>query len=152
MVAEQSWYGCVVPRDLLYDVDNNVWVRFEGDEAVVGMTDVAQTLCGKFVQITWKQPGRTVARGRSLAIVESAKWVGPLPSPLTSEIVANNEAGFAADILAANKDPYGAGWLYRLRPTALHAERGSLVDGDAAFEHYKKFIDANEIRCFRCAE
>jgi glycine cleavage system H protein len=152
MAGDETWYGCVVPRDLLYDVDKNVWLRFEGDEVVVGMTDVAQTLCGKFVQITWKQPGRTVARGRSLAIVESAKWVGPLPSPLTSEIIANNEAGFAADILAANKDPYGAGWLYRLRPTALDAERGALVDGKRAFELYKAFIDANEIRCFRCAD
>jgi glycine cleavage system H protein len=151
-VVDQTWYGCVVPRDLLYDVEANVWVRFEGDEAVVGMTDVAQTMCGKFVQITWKQAGRTVARGRSLAIIESAKWVGPLPSPLTGEIVANNEAGFAADVLAANKDPYGAGWLYRLRPTAVAVERGALVDGDTAFEHYKTFIDANEIRCFRCAE
>lgn len=152
MAVDQTWYGCVVPRGLLYDVDNNVWVRFEGDEAVVGMTDVAQTMCGKFVQITWKPPGRTVKRGRSLAIIESAKWVGPFPAPLTSEIVANNAAGFAADTLAANKDPYGAGWLYRLRPTDLAAERHALVDGAIAFERYRTFIDANEIRCFRCAD
>lgn len=152
MVVDQSWYGCVVPRDLLYDVDNNVWVRVEGDEVVVGMTDVAQTMCGRFVQLTWKPPGRTIQRGKSLAIVESAKWVGPFPAALTSEIVANNQAGFDADVLAANKDPYGAGWLYRLRPTNLAAERDALVDGDVAFERYKAFIDANEIRCFRCAE
>ena len=152
MGVEQTWYGCVVPRDLLYDVDANVWVRVEGDEVVVGMTDVAQTMCGKFVQITWKRPGRSVARGRSLAIVESAKWVGPLPAPFTGEIVANNEAGFAADILAANKDPYGDGWLYRLRPSGFDAERGALVDGATAFERYKTFIDDNEIRCFRCAD
>jgi glycine cleavage system H protein len=152
MVVDRSWYGCVIPRDLLYDIDNNVWVRVEGDEVVVGMTDVAQTMCGKFVQLTWKPPGRTIQRGKSLAIVESAKWVGPFPAPLTSEIVASNEAGFDADILAANKEPYGAGWLYRLRPTNLAAERDALVDGDVAFERYKAFIDANEIRCFRCAE
>jgi glycine cleavage system H protein len=152
MAVDQSWYGCVVPRDLLYDVDNNVWVRFEGDEVVVGMTDVAQTMCGKFVQITWKPPGRTVQRGKSLAIIESAKWVGPLPAPLTGEIVANNAAGFASDVLAANKDPYGAGWLYRLRATDVAAERDALVDGDIAFERYKAFIDANEIRCYRCAD
>ena len=149
--TEQTWYGCVVPRDLQYDVDSNVWVRFEGDEAVLGMTDVAQTLCGKFVQITWKPPGRTVKRGRSLAIIESAKWVGPFPTPLTGEIVANNEAGFSADMLLANRDPYGAGWLYRLRPSD-RAEAGALVDGETAFERYKAFIEANEIRCFRCVE
>ena len=152
MAVEQTWYGCVVPRDLLYDVDNNVWVRVEGDEVVVGMTDVAQTMCGKFVQITWKPPGRTVKRARSLAIIESAKWVGPFPTPFTSEIVANNEATFAADILAANKDPYGDGWLYRLRPSDFDAERVALVDGATAFERYKAFIDDNEIRCFRCVD
>lgn len=152
MAVEQTWYGCVVPRDLLYDVDNNVWVRVEGDEVVVGMTDVAQTMCGKFVQITWKPPGRTVKRGKSLAIIESAKWVGPFPTPFTSEIVANNETTFAADILAANKDPYGHGWLYRLRPSNFDAERAELVDGETAFERYKTFIDDKEIRCFRCAD
>lgn len=150
--TEQTWFGCVIPRDLLYDVANNVWVRFEGDEAVLGMTDVAQTMCGKFVQLTWKKPGRTVARGKSLAIIESAKWVGPFPTPLTGEIVANNEAAFAADILTANRDPYGAGWLYRLRPTDLEHERAALVDGATAFEQYRAFIEANDIRCFRCAE
>lgn len=149
---KQSWYGCVVPSDLLYDVDDNVWVRLEGEDVVLGMTDVAQTMCGKFVQVTWKAPGRTVKRGRSLAIIESAKWVGPFPTPLTGEIVANNEAGFAADPLAANRDPYGAGWLYRLRPSDLEQERGALVDGETAFERYKGFIEANEIRCFRCAD
>jgi len=152
VVTEQTWYGCDVPRDLLYDVDNNVWVRVEGDEVVVGMTDVAQTMCGKFVHVTWKPPGRIVIRGKSLAIIESAKWVGPFPAPLTSEIVANNEAGFAADLLAANKDPYGAGWLYRLRPSDFAAEHAALVDGATAFERYKAFIDANEIRCYRCAD
>lgn len=151
-IVEQTWFGCVVPRDLLYDTDNNVWVRIEGDEVVLGMTDVAQTMCGKFVQITWKPAGRAVKRGKSLAIIESAKWVGPFPTPLTGEIVANNEAAFSADILAANRDPYGGGWLYRLRPTDLEAERGALVDGETAFERYKTFIEENEIRCFRCAD
>jgi len=151
-VAEPNWYGCVIPRDLLYDVDSNVWVRVEGDEVVLGMTDVAQTMCGKFVQITWKDPGRTVTRGKSLAIIESAKWVGPFPTPLTGEIVANNATGFAADLLAANRDPYGAGWLYRVRPSDFEGERDALVDGETAFERYKGFIESNDIRCFRCAD
>lgn len=151
-MGDQIWYGCTVPDDLLYEVDTNVWVRFEGDEAVLGMTDVAQTLCGPLVEVSWKQPGRTINRGRSLAVIESAKWVGPFPSPLTGELVANNEAGFAADILIANRDPYGAGWLVRLRPTNLGEERDHLVDGREAFERYRRFIDENEVRCFRCEE
>jgi glycine cleavage system H protein len=151
-VADQSWYGCVVPDDLLYDVERNVWVRLEGDEAVVGMTDVGQTLCGRFVQVTWKPVGRVVVRGRSLAIIESAKWVGPFPAPLTGEIVATNAAAFDEDLAVANRDPYGAGWMVRLRPSSFDAERGELCDGREAFERYKGFVEENAVRCFRCEE
>jgi glycine cleavage system H protein len=151
-VAEQSWYGCVVPDDLLYDLDRDVWLRPEGDEMVLGMTDVAQTRCGRFVGVSFKAVGRQVRQGRPLAVVESAKWVGPFPAPLSGEITATNDAGFAADLAVANRDPYGAGWLVRLRPSDLEAERGHLVDGAAAFEHYRSLIEQEGIRCFRCCD
>jgi glycine cleavage system H protein len=151
-MGERTWRGCVVPDDVLYDVERHVWVRLEDDEAVLGMTDVAQTIGGKLVHITWKAPGKIVARGRPLAVIESAKWVGPFPSPLTGEIVANNEAAFARDVLVANRDPYGAGWLVRLRPTRLEEERGELLDAETAFERYREVIDTEQINCFRCAD
>lgn len=151
-MADPSWYGCVIPEGLLYDVQRNVWARLDGDQVVLGMTDVAQTMCGKFVAITWKKPGRTVPRGRTLAVIESSKWAGPFPSPLTGEIAATNQAAFDDDILLSNRDPYGAGWLIRLRPTRLADELPDLVDGRAAFEQYRAFIEANDIRCFRCAD
>lgn len=147
-----SWYGCVIPDDVLYDVESNVWVRVDGDEAVLGMTDVAQTMCGKFVQVSWKAPGKQIKRGKSLAVIESAKWVGPFLSPLTGVLMANNADAFAADILVANRDPYGAGWLVRLKPTSFDAEREHLVDGATAFERYRSIIEENDIRCFRCEE
>ncbi len=151
-MADPNWYGCLIPEDLSYDVERHVWVRWEGDEAVVGMTDVSQTMCGRFVQITWKKPGRTIARGRSLAVVESAKWVGPVPAPLSGVLVANNDDTFRRDIAAANRDPYGAGWLVRIAPTEPDRERAMLQDGRDAFERYRTFIDDNEIRCFRCED
>ena len=151
-MTEPSWYGCAIPDDVLYDVERHVWVRLEGDEAVVGMTDVSQTMCGLFVQVTWKKPGRTIARGRSLAVVESAKWVGPVPAPLSGVLVANNEETFRRDIAAANRDPYGAGWLVRIAPTDLDNELDLLQDGAEAFERYRDFIDENEVRCFRCED
>lgn len=151
-MSVESWLGCEVPADLLYDVDRHVWVRFESGEAVVGMTDVSQTMCGRFVQVTWKQPGKTVARGRSLAVVESAKWVGPFPAPLSGVILANNEAAFEADMAIANREPYGDGWLVRIDPTNLDAELGDLVDGTRALERYRAFIEEHEIRCFRCED
>jgi glycine cleavage system H protein len=152
VTEQQTWFGCVVPAELTYDLERNVWLRFEGDEVVLGMTDVAQTQCGRFVSVTWKQPGTRVRQGRSLAIIESAKWVGPFPAPVSGEITATNEAAFAADIALANRDPYGAGWLIRLRPEALAEEAGHLVDGVTAFERYRAFVEEQGIRCFRCEE
>lgn len=151
-MADQIWDGCVVPDDLLYDVELNVWVRMEGADAVLGMTDIAQTMGGRIVQVTWRRLGRTFARGRPVAVIESAKWVGPFPTPLSGELVAVNEAAFAADAAVANRDPYGSGWLARVRPSDLDAEQAHLVDGRAAFEHYKAFVEEHGIRCYRCAE
>lgn len=149
---DPSWYGCVVPADLLYDLELHVWVRLEGDEAVLGMTDVAQTMGGRVVQVTWKRPGKVVDRGRPLAVIESAKWVGPFPAALTGEIVAVNREAFERDVAIANRDPYEAGWMVRLRPTRLDEERERLVDGETALGRYRTFIEERDIRCFRCAD
>lgn len=148
---DQVWDGCVVPDDLLYDVERHVWVRQVDELAVLGMTDVAQTMGGRMVAVTWKRTGRLVERGKPLAAIESAKWVGPFPTPLTGELVEVNAASFDADIAVANRDPYGAGWLARLRPTRWEAERGNLLDGAAAFAWYRSFVQERDIRCFRCA-
>lgn len=151
-MADQLWHGCAVPDDLLYDVHLHVWIRLEDGMAVLGMTDVAQTMGGRVVQISWKKTGRSYPRGRSLAVIESAKWVGPFPTALTGELLAVNDAAFAADIAIANRDPYGAGWLARVRPTALDIERAHLCDGVTAFARYQSLIDERGIRCYRCAD
>ncbi len=146
------YYGCDIPEDLYYDVERDVWIRFEGDIAVLGMTDPAQTRCGKLVAVRFKKPGKVVKQGRALATIESGKWVGPFPAPFTCEIVETNEATFAGDILVANKDPYGAGWMVKVRPLNLDGERDHLVTGEEAVKRYIEKIEAAGIRCFRCAE
>ncbi|HET8577637.1 MAG TPA: glycine cleavage system protein H [Methylomirabilota bacterium] len=145
--------GCEFPEDLWYDVDRDVWARFEADGTVtLGMTDPAQTRCGKVVSVRFKAVGRRVARGQSAATIESAKWVGPFPAVLSGVIVATNEATFQRDILAANKDPYGSGWFVRLGPERLEEERDALATGRTAVERYRERIDSNGINCMRCAE
>jgi glycine cleavage system H protein len=146
------YYGCDIPDDLYFDIDRDVWIRFEGDLAVLGMTDVAQTRGGKLVNITFKKPGKVVAQGKSAATIESAKWVGPFPMPFSGEIIEINETGFRRDILLANRDPYGAGWLVKVRPTHLDRERGHLVTGVAAVETYMKKIAELDVKCFRCID
>lgn len=145
--------GCAFPDDLFFDVDQDVWVRFEDDGTVTcGMTDPAQARCGKVVAVSFRAVGREIARGRPLATIESGKWVGPFPAPLTGIIVATNDAAFARDILILNRDPYGQGWLVRLRPTTLADERGSLRDAQQAFALYRPKIDQWGVNCLRCAD
>jgi glycine cleavage system H protein len=150
---EQVYQGCWVPPDLSYDVERDVWARFEEDGTVtLGMTDVAQTKAGKLVSILFKAPGKVLRSGQSAVTIESAKWVGPFPTPLSGEIVANNEETFGKDILIANRDPYGAGWLVRLKPNALQEERARLVPGREAFATIRDHIDHDNLRCYRCAD
>ncbi len=146
------YYACDIPEDLTYDIERDVWIRYDGDTAVLGMTDVAQTRCGKIAAISFRDIGKKMAQGKALATIESAKWVGPFPAPFSCEIVETNENAFAQNILLANKDPYGAGWLVKVRPTNLEAERGHLFTGQEAIEKYKERIKDLKINCFRCMD
>ena len=151
-VAELSWAGCSFPSDRLYDLDFDTWVSFVSQRTVVvGMTDFSQSRCGRLVHIGWKPVGRVVERGRPLAALESAKWVGPMRAPLTGEIVGSNESAFTTDIALANRDPYGLGWFYRLQ-VASEAEGGELVDAQSAFTFYRARIDESGLHCFRCVD
>jgi glycine cleavage system H protein len=146
------YYACDIPDDLMYDVDRDVWIRFDGDLATLGMTDVAQTRCGKIAAISFRDVGKKVVQGKALATIESAKWVGPFPAPFSCEILETNQASFARDILITNKEPYTTGWLVRVRPLNLEAERGHLVTGDEALEKYKARIKDLKINCLRCID
>lgn len=152
-IPEQVYRGCEIPPELEYDLERDVWARFEADGTVtLGMTDIAQARAGKVVSILFKAPGKNLRSGQSAATVESAKWVGPFPTPLSGEIVATNEATFAKDVLIANRDPYGAGWIVRVRPTALDEERSKLVSGREAFAAIRERIDRDKVSCMRCAD
>ncbi len=146
------YYGCDIPEGLSYDIEHDVWIRFDGDIATLGMTDVAQTRCGKFAAVSFRDIGKKVAQWKALATIESAKWVGPFPAPFSCKIVETNEKGFAASLLLANKDPYGEGWLVKVRPTNLEAECQHLVTGSEAVEKYKERIKELKVNCMRCAD
>jgi len=144
--------ACDIPEDLYYDIERDVWIRFDGDLATLGITDVAQTRCGKIAAISFRDVGKKVVQGKTLATIESAKWVGPFPAPFSCEIVETNESGFAGDILLANKEPYTTGWLVKVRPTNFENERGHLVTGNEAVEKYKERIKELKVNCLRCID
>ena len=138
--------SCNIPEDLLYVIDKHVWARKDGELVTVGMTDVAQHLAKSIIAVTVKKPGRTLARGRSIATVESGKWVGPVPAPVSGEIAEVNTALESSPSLI-NSDPYGAGWVARLRPADWDAEVADLASGPEGVEAYRQFLDAEGIAC-----
>jgi glycine cleavage system H protein len=139
--------GCDLPENLYYLTDKHVWVRWESAERVtIGMDDVAQHLAGTVVAFTPKKVGRSVAKGQSVATLESSKWVGPVPAPVSGEILEVNEA-VRTDPKVLNADPYGAGWLVRLKPAAWDADKGGLVTGAEGIEAYRAVLARDGIRC-----
>ena len=147
------YYGCDIPEDLYYHPDYDSWVRFESDaSATLGMTDIAQTVAGKLLQIRFRPVGKRLKSARSAATIESAKWVGPFRMPFDAEILATNQDAFVKDVLIANKDPYGSGWLVNVRPLNPQSARDTLITGADAVAHFEKRIDENKIRCFRCVD
>ena len=144
--------GCHLPDDRAYDIEGDLWVRLEGDLARIGMTDVAQTRMGNMVSILFKKPGRRVRAGGSVATVESAKWVGPIHTPFSGEIVEPNQDAFDADIRIANRDPYEAGWITMMRPDDPNEPDRTLFEADEAIPAYIERIDDLDVSCFRCAD
>ena len=90
------------------------WVRPDGAELVVGITEYAQDALGDIVFVELPQVGRRLARGEPAAEVESTKTVAQVMAPVAGEVVAVNTA-LADHPETVNTDPYGAGWFFRLR-------------------------------------
>ena len=138
--------NCDIPDDLLYQVEKHVWVKRDADaSAWIGITDVAQKLAGKIIVVTPKKEGRAITRGQSVGTVESSKFVGPVPSPLTGEIVAVN-AALAENPGILNQDPYG-NWIVRLVPADWDEESKELLTGPEGVQAYRRLLDAEGIDC-----
>ncbi len=134
--------GCNVPDDLSYNVENNVWVRKEGDGNVtIGLTAYAASLAGQIVSYTPKKVGKAVKKDKSCTTVESGKWVGPAKTPVAGEVVATNDMVSTRPALI-NDDPYGDGWLVKIKPDDWDGESVGLVTGNEALEAFEKKMDA----------
>ncbi|HEX9330287.1 MAG TPA: glycine cleavage system protein GcvH [Anaerolineales bacterium] len=137
--------GCNIPEDRYYWVEKHVWARLEANDMVtIGITDVAQNMAKGIVNATPKDLGRTVQKGKSAGTLESGKWVGPVTSPVTGEIVEVNETMKGKPSLI-NSDPYGEGWFVRIKPTDWAGESVALLTGDAAVAAYQKFMEEQNI-------
>jgi glycine cleavage system H protein len=135
--------GCNLPDELLYDVENNIWYRDNGDGTVtLGMTAVAAAMAGQLVAFTAKKAGRSVDAGKSCATIESGKWVGPAKIAFAAEIVAVNDA-LAANPKLANADPYGEGWMAKVKPKDWTGGKAGLIAGTAVAGPYEAKMAAD---------
>jgi glycine cleavage system H protein len=122
-----------VPNDLKY-TPTHEWVKVEGDTATVGITDYAQSELGDIVFVELPAVGRALQSGDTFGSVESVKTVSDVYAPVAGEVVETNEAlGAQSELL--NTDPYGRGWLLKIR---LSEEPDNLLSP----EDYRQKLDA----------
>lgn len=115
----------LVPEDLFYSEEHE-WLRLEGDVAIVGITDFAQDQLGDIVYVDLPEEGATVEVGSVVGELESTKSVSDIYSLVSGEVIARNaELEGSAELI--NTDPYGEGWLFKVRPTDGDATEGLLT-------------------------
>ncbi|MBB5350030.1 glycine cleavage system H protein [Haloferula luteola] len=102
-----------VPDDLRFQ-SSHEWVRLEGDTAVVGISDHAQEELTDVVFVELPQMGRAVDAGDPTAVVESVKAASDIYAPISGEVIEVNDA-VEADPSLVNTDPYGSGWIFKLK-------------------------------------
>lgn len=116
-----------IPEDLKY-TESHEWVRLEDGVATVGITDHAQAELTDIVYVELPEAGTEVAAGDSIAVVESVKAASDVYSPADGEITGSNSA-LESDPALVNNDPYGEGWLYRIK-VADPSKLDSLLPAD----------------------
>ncbi|HIW87190.1 MAG TPA: glycine cleavage system protein GcvH [Candidatus Onthomorpha intestinigallinarum] len=122
-----------IPANVKYS-DDHEWLRIEGDQAYVGITDYAQHELGDIVFVDVDTVGETIEKNGVFGTIEAVKTVSDLMMPVTGEILEFNEA-LEDNAAAINSDPYGEGWIIKIR-LANPSEADALKDADA----YSKFI------------
>jgi glycine cleavage system H protein len=118
----------MVPTDLRYTKDHE-WVRVDGDEATVGITEYAAGQLGDIVFVELPDAGRTLEQFATFGVVESVKAVSDLFAPVSGEVVTTNEALTGSPELV-NADPHGGGWMIRIK-LAKPEEVDDLLDAAA---------------------
>lgn len=122
-----------IPANLKYTEDHE-WVKIDGDIAIVGITDFAQSELGDIVFVDIQTEGETIQKGEVFGAIEAVKTVADAFMPLTGEIIEVN-ADLEASPESVNQDPYGAGWMIKIK----HQDSGEL-DSLLSAEQYQDII------------
>ena len=122
-----------VPAELKYTKEHE-WIRVEGEEAVVGITDYAQSQLGDIVFVECETVGDALEAGETFGTIEAVKTVSDLYLPVAGEVLEFNEE-LAGEPELVNKDPYGKGWIVKIK-ISDETELDGLLNADA----YKAII------------
>ncbi len=122
------------PTNVKYTSEHE-WIRLEGEEGYVGITDYAQDQLGDIVFVDVPTEGETLEKGEAFGSIEVVKTVSDLFIPIGGEVLEVNPA-LEENPELVNKDPYGEGWLIKIKPTNA-AEMDDLLDAEA----YQKLIN-----------
>ncbi|MCI0329713.1 MAG: glycine cleavage system protein GcvH [candidate division Zixibacteria bacterium] len=124
-----------IKPDLKYTKEHE-WIKLDGDTATVGITDFAQGELGDIVFVELPKAGTAVAQMKPFGTIEAVKAVSELFSPISGEIVAANSA-LESDATVINKDPYGEGWLIKIK-----VKNPKELDSLLTAEKYKEMVTA----------
>ena len=114
------------PDDLYYDREHN-WARVEADGTIVqGLSSFAQDIAGEILYAETPRKGRDLEQGKPFMSMESGKWVGRVKATVSGKVVDAN-AALEDDSGLINHDPYGKGWLVKVKPSNLDAELAKLM-------------------------
>ena len=122
-----------IPADLKYTKEHE-WIKVDGDVATVGITDFAQGELGDIVYVEIETEGETLSAEEVFGTVEAVKTVSDLFMPLSGEVTEFNQ-GLEADPEAVNRDPYGDGWMIKIK-----ISDASEIDGLLSADAYKELI------------
>jgi len=118
-----------IPADCLYTKEHE-WVKLSSDLALVGITEFAQGELGDVVFVQLPAIGTKVAQGDTFGTIEAVKAVADLYSPIAGEVVAvNNDLDGNPEVI--NREPYGNGWIVKIKPANFDADKSSLLTPEA---------------------
>ncbi|HWQ75363.1 MAG TPA: glycine cleavage system protein H [Syntrophomonas sp.] len=127
-----------VPDDLYYTTDH-AWVKIEGQQIRIGITDFMQQLAGEITFIRVPRTGKDLEAGKNLASLQSGKWAGKIAVPVSGKVVDANK-DLAAAPQPLNADCYGAGWIAVMEPTNMADVEANLMHGEKVVEFIKEEI------------
>ena len=140
---------CVFPDDLLYDLEDNTWLRVLPDHTIqLGITSLLAAIAGRLVRASIKTGPLHFNRGQSLGTLESEKFVGPVRSPVSGQLVESNPR-VVEDPRIINRSCYADGWIAKIQPSDWEHEKSLLTIALDSQPTLSQALAKHHIRCFK---